>query len=678
MSLWKKLTLSFGGVLLLPLLVVLGTLFGIFQIGNKVTTMSENAPLIDAAMKMKISVARDMQMIMEMLASENKEDLNDVWKEHENLIKTFDEYADAIIKGGDTKIGRIYATTDKSLEEIVIKADKYHNDEFQPRIINIFKIIKQGYIDNAKQKVFEENYEKNLHRLDSEADEYGEEMLELLLKAEENITEKPILFKALMGAKYAVARDMQMIMELLASSNKKERDGVWIEHIKFVNMFDDNMKIILNSNSLIKKYCIKADEIHDKFFQPRLVNIKKFLDEQKEQLAANKLKGQELADNLAKNDSEADEIGEEMLVIVGEIEKKARGEIKKSTHEADNVISLSTKIATIATIIILILAIVMVIYLIKSITRPINSAVNNLIDGSDQIKAASGEVSQSGQSLASGASEQAASLEEISASLEQMTSQVKTNAENASEANTMSSDAAKAASQGLTAMTTMSATINEIKSSSDKTAKIVKTIDEIAFQTNLLALNAAVEAARAGEAGKGFAVVAEEVRSLAQRSAKAAKDTSDLIEQSQINANNGVDASTKVNELIEHISEGIEKVAGLIGEVTSSSSEQAEGINQINEAVTQLDQLTQTNAANAEESAASGEELDAQSNELKSVVGSLVAVIEGTKSNNSQSQRRPVARTAPKPAKAASASSAKQLGSGESVALIDDNDFADF
>ncbi len=348
MSLWKKLTLSFGGVLVLPLLVVLGTLFGIFQIGNKVTTMSENTPLIDGAMKMKISVARDMQMIMEMLASENKEDLNDVWKEHENLIKIFDEYADAIIKGGDTKIGHIYATTDKSLEAIVLKADKYHNEKFQPRINEVFKISKEIYINNAHQKSFEENYEKSLHKLDSEADEYGEEMIELLLKAEGDIKEKPILFKALMGAKYAVARDMQMIMELLASSNKKERDGVWEEHIKYVNMFDDNMKIILNSNSLIKEYCIKADEIHDKNFQPRVIGIKKFLDEQNEKLAKNKLKGQQLADDLAKNDSEADEIGEKMLIMIGGIEEKARSEINKSTHETDNVISLPYQVSVLS------------------------------------------------------------------------------------------------------------------------------------------------------------------------------------------------------------------------------------------------------------------------------------------------------------------------------------------
>ncbi len=382
------------------------------------------------------------------------------------------------------------------------------------------------------------------------------------------------------------------------------------------------------------------------------------------------LEGMKKANNIFANKTIPDL--QEVQKLLSKIGVNVNENIMTDKIMLDAANSTNIFVITFATIAI-IAGIIAAIFIARGIISVLRIIINTLSSGSDQIKAASGEVSQSGQSLASGASEQAASLEEISASLEQISTQVKTNANNANEANTMSGNAAKAASEGLSAMTNMSSTINEIKSSSDKTAKIIKTIDEIAFQTNLLALNAAVEAARAGEAGKGFAVVAEEVRSLAQRSAQAAKDTSDLIEQSQINANNGVDASTKVNELIEQISESVEQVATLVGEVTVASGEQSEGINQINEAVAQLDQLTQTNAANAEESAASGEELDAQSNELKSVVQSLVAVIDGVKTNNSVQPQRVVARTASKPA-----NSAKRIGSEENAASIDDNDFADF
>ncbi|MCG8632974.1 MAG: MCP four helix bundle domain-containing protein, partial [Desulfobacterales bacterium] len=69
MSLLKKLM---GGFLILSgiTIIVAGTgVYGLLKIKDNFQTVLESSPLIDAAMEMKISVARDMQMIMELLAS---------------------------------------------------------------------------------------------------------------------------------------------------------------------------------------------------------------------------------------------------------------------------------------------------------------------------------------------------------------------------------------------------------------------------------------------------------------------------------------------------------------------------------------------------------------------------------------------------------------------------------
>ena len=45
-----------------------------------------------------------------------------------------------------------------------------------------------------------------------------------------------------------------------------------------------------------------------------------------------------------------------------------------------------------------------------------------------------------------------------------------------------------------------------------------------------------------------------------------------------------------------------------MGEISAASSEQSQGVGQVETAVTELDKVTQQNAANAEESASAAEE----------------------------------------------------------------------
>ena len=296
------------------------------------------------------------------------------------------------------------------------------------------------------------------------------------------------------------------------------------------------------------------------------------------------------------------------------------------------------------------LGVLLSVWIAGSITRPLHRVINGLTAGAEQVSGASGQVAQSSQAMAEGANTQASSLEETSASLEEMASMTRQNAENAQAANVMAKEARDAAEKGAVAMNRMNEAIRKIKDSSDQTAKILKTIDEIAFQTNLLALNAAVEAARAGEAGKGFAVVAEEVRSLARRSAEAAKNTEALIEGAQNNSDQGVVASTEVAKILEQIGAKAQKVTQLVGEVSAATTEQAQGIAQVNTAVSQMDKVTQANAASSEEAASAGEELSAQAEELNGMVAELVGIMTGVR-NDQRKQRKgksPVSPVMPK------------------------------
>ncbi len=252
------------------------------------------------------------------------------------------------------------------------------------------------------------------------------------------------------------------------------------------------------------------------------------------------------------------------------------------------------------------------------------SAINQILSEvsmtTDQVSNGSAQVANASQMLSQGATEQASSLEEISSSMKEIASQTKVNAQNASQSNTISDEAMKAADKGTKQMGELLSAMKEIQSSSNEISKIIKVIDEIAFQTNLLALNAAVEAARAGTHGKGFAVVAEEVRNLAARSAKAAKETGEMIENAVLKSNTGANMSQQTNEVLSQIVTLITKVSDIVGEIAAASNEQAQGVSQINVGLNQVEQVTQQNTASAEESAAASEELSSQAATLREMV----------------------------------------------------------
>src|SRR5690606_19373616 len=156
-----------------------------------------------------------------------------------------------------------------------------------------------------------------------------------------------------------------------------------------------------------------------------------------------------------------------------------------------------------------------------------------------------------------------------------------------------------------------------------KIADIIGVIDAIAFQTNILALNAAVEAARAGEQGRGFAVVASEVRALAQRSANAARAIKDLIGDSAQKVEAGSQLVTEAGSTIRDVVTQVRRMTDLMAEITAATTEQSNGILQVNQAVASLDDGTQQNAALVEQSASAAESLKRQSADLLALIAAF-------------------------------------------------------
>nr|WP_315218618.1 methyl-accepting chemotaxis protein [uncultured Duganella sp.] len=236
------------------------------------------------------------------------------------------------------------------------------------------------------------------------------------------------------------------------------------------------------------------------------------------------------------------------------------------------------------------------------------------------IASASAQIAAGNQDLSQRSAEQAASLEETSSSMEEMTATVKQNADSARHANTLALSASEVAVKGGVLVAQVVDTMGSISASSNKIVEIISVINSIAFQTNILALNAAVEAARAGEQGRGFAVVASEVRNLAQRSAAAAQEIKALIEDSVQKVSSGARLVDQTGATMKEIVGSVQRVTGIMGEITGASQEQAIGLDQIRAAIAQMDGLTQQNMALVEEASAAADSMHEHAQGLEIVV----------------------------------------------------------
>ncbi len=278
------------------------------------------------------------------------------------------------------------------------------------------------------------------------------------------------------------------------------------------------------------------------------------------------------------------------------------------------------------------------------------SAVRSNAEG---VSLASAEIAHGNSDLSQRTEQQASALQQTAASMEELGSTVRHNADNARQAGELAAAASTIAARGGDVVGQVVQTMKGINDSSRQIAEIISVIDGIAFQTNILALNAAVEAARAGEQGRGFSVVAAEVRTLAQRSAQAAKEIKILITSSVERVEQGTGLVDKAGATMEEIVQSVKRVSDIMGEISSASAEQSNGVSQVGDAVTQMDQATQQNAALVEESAAAAASLKTQAEELVQAVAVFRFQDQGRAQVEQQPQAQPQKQTQAQPVRAA-------------------------
>lgn len=248
---------------------------------------------------------------------------------------------------------------------------------------------------------------------------------------------------------------------------------------------------------------------------------------------------------------------------------------------------------------------------IKDSTNGMIDRLKNIIvetqNATDQMAAASSQVSITAQNLSSSAASMTKNLENTTAEIDKIAISISQNSDSAASTNEIALNASNKAVQGGEAVDKTMTVMKDI-------ADNISIIEDIAEQTNLLALNAAIEAARAGEHGRGFAVVADEVRALAAKSQKAAQEINDI-------TLNSVKISEHAGNLLKEVVPQIHQTSELIQSIANASVEQNARVEQINVSMQQLDDISRQNTTGSEELASTSEEMTVQAEQLKGMMG---------------------------------------------------------
>jgi methyl-accepting chemotaxis protein len=275
---------------------------------------------------------------------------------------------------------------------------------------------------------------------------------------------------------------------------------------------------------------------------------------------------------------------------------------------------------------------------LTKITHGVSEGVDETSSSIQELSATIKQVADSAGELASVSEETLSAVDEIISSVKEVETSAKESARLSEkvkeDASTLGVMSIKKNMDGMenirSSVTKTSSVIEKLVSRSEEIGNILTVIDEITDQTTLLALNAAILAAQAGEHGKGFSIVANEIKDLAERTAFSTKEIDQLIktvrqdvldavtamDEGMTSVEEGIQLSKEASEALKkilnsaklssemalaierttgeqaktaiYVSESVERVRAMVGQIAKATAEQSRGVNHIIDAAEKM------------------------------------------------------------------------------------------
>ncbi len=141
LKLAAKQMVGFSLITLILIIVVLVGYGSINNINAKMQTILETIPLVDAVKEIKISIARDLQVVIALKMALDTDELKAVWARHQKNADGIAQYSKGIIDGAIVDGEQIFATDDQALHSIVEKAKVLYDSQFSPKASQIYDLM---------------------------------------------------------------------------------------------------------------------------------------------------------------------------------------------------------------------------------------------------------------------------------------------------------------------------------------------------------------------------------------------------------------------------------------------------------------------------------------------------------------------------------------------------------